>query len=55
MKALKVVILLVLLMCVFAFFLVPMEAGTFPTWINTDLIQFILMVLIAVIGISLIP
>ena len=55
MKSLKVIVIIVLLMSVFTMFIVPMESGLFPSWIDTDLIQFMLILLCVVCAVVLIP
>lgn len=45
MRAYKVLITIVLFMAVYTLFLLPMDAGQFPAWLQTDMIQFMLLIL----------
>ena len=48
MKSYKVITIIVLLMAIFTLIVVPIEEGVFPTWIGTDLIKFMGILLICV-------
>lgn len=48
MRAIKVIFAMLLIMAAFAFVLVPAENGVFPSWINTDFVQFIVAIFCAV-------
>lgn len=54
MKTYKVLSLIVLLMSVFAFLIVPMGDGAFPAWISTELVTFLLLMVMVACVISLI-
>lgn len=47
MKAFKIIVIIVLFMSLFTLIMLPMDAGTFPAWLDTDLIGFMLMLLCA--------
>jgi divalent metal cation (Fe/Co/Zn/Cd) transporter len=53
MRAYKVIVVIVLVMAIFTMFLVPMESEVFPEWLNTDLIEFMLMLFCVACAISL--
>ena len=46
MNALKSILILVIVMSIFTLLIVPMEAGSFPSWLDTDFVQFMLIVLL---------
>lgn len=48
MNAMSVIVIIILFMSIFTMFVVPMEDGTFPAWLDDDLIQLILIVLMVV-------
>jgi hypothetical protein len=54
MRAYKVIVIIVLLMSIFTLFLVPMQNNIFPIWVNTDLVEFMLLLLCVVCAVSLI-
>jgi len=54
MRPYKVIVTIFLLMSIFTLFLVPMEAGVFPAWINTDMVQFMLVFLCVICAVILI-
>lgn len=54
MRTYKVLVIVVLLMSIYTMFLLPMDAGQFPAWLNTDLIQFMLLILMVACVIVLI-
>jgi len=54
MRAYKIIVIIFLLMCIFSLFIVPMEAGSFPSWINTDIVEFMLVILMVCCTIALI-
>ena len=45
-NALKSILILVIVMSIFTLLIVPMEAGSFPSWLDTDFVQFMLIVLL---------
>ena len=45
MRPYKVIIIIVLFMLVYTLFMVPISEGTFPGWMNADLVQFFLVML----------
>jgi len=51
MKAMKTVLILVLLMAIFTLVIVPLENSVFPAWVDSDLMQLmsILVLVICVI------
>jgi len=53
MRAYKVIVVIVLVMAIFTMFLVPMENNIFPNWMNTDLIEFMLVLLCVACAISM--
>lgn len=54
MKGFKIITIMILFMCIFSLLIVPIEEGLFPSWLNTDLIQFLLIILSAVCVIAII-
>lgn len=54
MNALKPILMIILVMSIFTLFIVPIEAGTFPAWIDEDLIQLMLIILCVVCALVLI-
>lgn len=48
MRAYKIIVMIVLIMAIFTLFINPMEVGTFPAWMNTDMIQFMLVLMCVV-------
>lgn len=54
MNAMKSVLLLVMLIAVFTLFIVPVDAGLFPAWLDTDLVGFMLVVLTVVFALVLV-
>lgn len=54
MRGLKAVAVIALLMGIFIFLIVPIEDAVFPQWISADLVQFLLIVSMAVCAIVLI-
>lgn len=55
MNAFKALIMIVLVMAIFTLFVIPMEDGTFPSWIETELAQIMLLILIVTCAVALIP
>ena len=45
MNAFKSIIIIVLFMVVFTMLMLPIENGWFPSWVDADLIQFMLLLL----------
>lgn len=54
MKLYKVILLMVLFMSLYALVMVPMSEGSFPAWLNTDIMLFLMMVAIIAILLVLI-
>ena len=54
MRAFGVIGIIVLFMAIFALLLVPMSEGSFPSWIDTNIVEFMLFLLLAACVIALI-
>lgn len=54
MRQYKYIIMILIVMLVFTMFLVPIENGLFPAWMDQELIQFLLLLLITVCVVSMI-
>jgi hypothetical protein len=53
MKAFKGIIMIAMIMAVFTLLMVPMEESLFPSWIGTDFLQFLLVLLCGICAIVL--
>lgn len=54
MNAMKGIVMIVLVLSLFTLFILPMETGVFPSWIETELIQLLLMLLTVICALVLI-
>jgi hypothetical protein len=54
MRPYKVPIVVILLFAIATLILYPLQAGTFPSWLNTDLIGIMLLIALASLVIILI-